>query len=129
MKRLLSMAILLLLLGCGEKSREAVDIAATEIDPTKIELESASTAYSKRKFLDTGIETGMITLGDGETVRYWFQSHHHSDDIGCTRFQFSDGSVRYLHGGFCCEVELPKEQIASRAELAEFIADKDGLAP
>jgi len=131
MKYLSFIAVILVLSGCdsASKSRADVDEAATTHDPTKLTLEAGGITYGKRAILPNGIETGTITLGDGEQVKYWFKSHHLGNDLGYTRFEFDDGTVNHLEGWFCCEVQLPDPQIADRSELQQFIAVHDGKSP
>lgn len=128
---LLAVAVSLAFTACGAegKSRADVDAAAAKHDPAKLSLGPGCSAYAERKLLPDGIETGIITLGDGEEVKYWFKSHHHGDDIGCTRFEFTDGTALHLHGGFCCEVLLPDARLADRRALERFIAARDGQSP
>src|SRR5690606_8176811 len=103
--------------------------AAKGQDPTTLSLEVGGVPYGERIILPSGIEAGILTLGDGEKVKYWFKSHHLGDDLGCTRFEYSDGSVDYLEGWFCCEVLLPDSKIADRNVLRKFIAKNDGISP
>jgi len=131
MKILVLLTTALAIAGCSSpsKSKEDVDAAAKTQDPAKLSLEAGGIPYGKRIILPSRIEAGILTLGDGEQVKYWFKSHHLGDDLGCTRFEYSDGSVDYLEGRFCCEVLLPDPRIADRNGLRKFIADNDGILP
>jgi hypothetical protein len=131
MKILLILAALLTLAGCRPRgtSKADVDAAAARQDPATLTLDTGATGYVKRTILPSRVETGIITLGDGERVKYWFQSHHLGHDLGHTRFQYHDGTVDYLEGYFCCEVILPDEPPADRKELKQFIAANDGKSP
>jgi len=122
---------LLALAGCGPRgtSKVGVDAAAAKDDPAKLALEAKVTGYIESTRLPSNIETGIVTLGDGERVKFWFKSRHFDTDFGCTRFQYSDGSVDYLEGFFCCEVDLPGVRLADRKALREFIAANDGKEP
>lgn len=111
------------------KSQKAVDQAAMRIKPSQHEN---TLMYGSRVFscaTDTDCQVGLLKLGDGEVVEFWFSSHHRFNDLGCTRFEFSDGTVRYLHGLFCCEVMIEDAHLDSRRTLERFIKDKDGLSP
>jgi hypothetical protein len=68
-------------------------------------------------------------LKDGSSAKYWFRSHHLSDDLGGTIFTMSDVSQRFMSGYFCCEVQLPDTQLASLDELRAFIREVDGERP
>lgn len=127
----LAVAVSLAFTGCGAEgtSKADVDAAAAKHDPAKLSLGPGGNAYAERKLLPDGIETGIITLGDGEQVKYWFKSHHLGNDIGCTRFEFIDGTAVHLHGCFCCEVLLPDARLADRKALERFVAARDGQSP
>jgi hypothetical protein len=94
-----------------------------------MKLEPAYNDYARRTILPDGTETGVIQLKDGSTAKYWFRSHHQSEDLGGTIFAMSDGSERFMSGYFCCEVQLPRTQLASLDELRAFIAKADGVRP
>jgi len=61
--------------------------------------------------------------------KYWFRSHHLSDDIGGTWFFMSDGTKAYIAEWFCCELQLPKQQFKSLLELKKFIKNHHGIKP
>lgn len=122
-------AMILASTGCGAGSKGDVDASAAKNDPAKLSLSPGGNPYAKRKLLPDGTETGIITLGDGEQVKYWFKSHHLGHDIGCTRFEFVDGTSVHLNGWFCCEVLFPNPQLADRSALKRFVAAHDGKSP
>ena len=131
MKKLAFILSVLAIAGCDSvsESRADVDAAAKANDPSKLTLQAGGVSYGERIILPSGIEAGILTLGDGEQVKYWFKSHHLGDDLGCTRFEYADGSLNYLAGRFCCEVRLPESGIADRGELQQYIAANDGKSP
>jgi len=128
MKYLITLIATCFMMACSE-SKKAVDVAAETYSPSSMKLEAGFNDYVQRTRLPSGIELGLITLQDGERVKYWFISHHLTDDMGCTRFDFLDGSSTYLHGWSCCELELPKDQLSDRQALLSFISNKDGISP
>lgn len=129
MRYLLILPVLGMLLSCNESNKDFYSVAHS-IDPASRTLEVGYNKYTKRAFLkDVEIETGIITLLDGDTVKYWFQSHHLRDDSGLTLFRLSDGSEKVLRGWFCCEVQLPEEGFANKEALLSFIEKKDGVGP
>ncbi|MEK7951771.1 hypothetical protein [Luteolibacter soli] len=130
MKYLLLPAALFVLVGCGPRgtSKADVDAAAAQDDPAKLVLETKEEGH-RWALLPSKIQTGILTLGDGEQVKYWFKSRHLGNDLGHTRFQYGDGSVGHLEGYFCCEVEVPKERLGNREALKKFIAAHDGEEP
>ncbi len=85
----------------------------------------------KREFTKNGIEYGVITLENSEKIKYWFQSHHISEDkIGGTIFELPSGELKFIEGYFCCEVQLPKNGKFKNSK--EFIAEMekvDGIQP
>ena len=83
--------------------------------------------HKSRKVLPSGIEAGLLHLGDGTDVKYWFINRHVQPGLGTTRFDFADGQTSYLHGCFCCEVALP--EFKDRSELQNYIAKWDGSPP
>jgi hypothetical protein len=98
-------------------------------DPATLSLEPAYNHYAHRTFLPDGTEVGVVQLKDGSIAKYWFRSHHLSQDKGGTIFALSDDSRRFMSGYFCCEVQLPEEQLASLADLRAFISAADGQRP
>ncbi len=111
-------------------TRAQLESARLQFDPAKIAHDDAFNDYVRRATLmPTGIETGVIKMTDGTTAKYWFQSHHASDGIGGTLFELGDGSVIYMSGYFCCEVQLPVDQIASTEDLREFVLRHNGIPP
>jgi hypothetical protein len=131
MKRVVFVVAMFALPGCMKRgnSKADVDQAAATHDPAKMDLEGSSGPTMKWDVVPDGIQTGIVTLGDGERVKFWFKSHHRTGDLGCTRFEFADGSAAHLEGEFCCEVILPGEAVADRGTLQQFIAAKDGRKP
>ena len=84
----------------------------------------------KREFTKDGIEFGIITLEDSTKIKYWFQTHHISEDIGGTLFELPNGKLEFIKGYFCCEVQLPKNGKFKNVE--EFITEmkkKNGIQP
>ena len=101
---------------------------STKIDETKQRKGFDNNIKRERK---DGIEYGVITLENSEKVKYWFQSHHISEDgIGGTLFELPNGKLEFIEGYFCCEVQLPKNGKFKNSE--EFIAEMekiDGIHP
>lgn len=78
-----------------------------------------------------GIEYGRITLEDSETVKYWFQSHHNSEDgFGGTLFELPNGDLKFIKGYFCCEVQLPNNGKFKNSKIfLQEIEKLDGIKP
>ena len=87
------------------------------------------TRFQLRRYLADGTEAGIISCRDGSSSRFWFRSHHLTHDDGGTLFRFSDGIDLFMSGWFCCEVQLPEQQLASLVELRAFIREHDGISP
>ncbi|MFN9408665.1 MAG: hypothetical protein ACK6AY_05035 [Akkermansiaceae bacterium] len=85
-----------------------------------------SNDYIRRMSLSGGIDCGIVTMKDGEEVKYWFLSHHGSGDQGHARFEFPGGRVRMMTGYFCCEVMLPQDEFLSVDEFDAFLVKVDG---
>lgn len=126
---LLLMAVLVC--GCArrERSRSRVDRASVTWEPEKLELVKGFNSYVRVGKDVRDCEVGVIQIANGERVKFWFVSHHQSHDWGCTKFLFSDGTVRYLDGAFCCEVQLASEQPKDRAGLNAFLDTREGINP
>lgn len=128
--KLLPVAILsLLMVGC---SQTVSNLRETKNDHpiSSLELEVGYNEYVHRAFLkEEKIECGRIGFADGDYADYWFQSHHMTDDAGYTLFAFSDGKEKVMEGWFCCEVQLPEEQLKNKNELMLFIAKHHGVWP
>lgn len=133
--------LLALLIGAGagvfyahhhykiSKNRYWVVQSAKENDPSELKLMEGSNDYIRRVSLSGGLECGIVTMKDGDEVKYWFRSHHLSGDQGHARFEFPDGSVRMMTGYFCCEVMFPQDDFASVKEFDAFLAEVDGKGP
>ena len=129
MRRALLLILAVGLCGCRENAREKVTEAAREYDPKALDLHEGFNDYVRCSREVPELEIGVITLGDRDEVRYWFASHHATRDQGCTRFEYSDGSERFLDGAFCCEVQLAEVQPANRTQLDAFLDSREGVRP
>ncbi|RYD72449.1 MAG: hypothetical protein EOP84_23160 [Verrucomicrobiaceae bacterium] len=120
--------LVLLLTGAGWlsfRARIMVDAAAKTNDPATMTLEITDPPLIRSDYRSDGAQTGLVTLPDGEVVKFWFVSHHTAGP-GCARFDFNDGTTRYMWGDyFCCEVQIPGEQVRSRKDLLAFIDAHD----
>lgn len=111
------------------QNRDRVIQASLENDPSQLKLMNGSNDYIRRVSLKGGIECGIVTMKNGEEVKYWFRSHHLSGDQGHARFEFPGGRVRMMTGYFCCEVMFPQDEFESVKELDAFLAEVDGKSP
>ncbi len=127
MKKLITFA-LLLAVGVAWfvfRARIQVELAAMRHDPSTLKLSSSYPPLIRSESISSGLQTGLVALPDGEKVKFWFVSHHVASP-GCTRFDFSDGTRRYMMGSyFCCEVQIPVKDVKNRSELIAFIEAHD----
>lgn len=121
--------LLLVVVGCEAPSRRELARISASTDPADLELGPGFNDYVGRTILADGTEVGVIHLADGSSSRFWFRSHHLTGDEGGTVFRLSDGTELFMSGYFCCEVQLPAEQLGSLDELRAFVRDHDGLSP
>ena len=128
MRALLLITFAVLLSACS-RTRSDLERISAGSDPPSLTLERGYNDYVRRTILADGTEAGIISCRDGSSSRFWFRSHHLTDDDGGTLFRFSDGAALFMSGGFCCEVQLPEQQFASLSELRAFIQKNDGLRP
>gem|GEM_PF-1415050 len=101
-------------------------------DPSAMVLElPGAHASIRRTQLKDNIEAGLITLGDGARVRYWFCSHHlvEGGDLGAPLFRLPDGSNLWMDGYFCCEIDPPEDSLVSVVALRSFAEAMDGQSP
>lgn len=121
------------LVGCSPYPTKArlLKIAEQErYDPGTMELEDGYNSFVKNIMLcDAKVETGIVSLKDGASAKFWFRSHHLAKDIGGTWFFMSDGSRAYMAGYFCCEALFPEEGFASLDELKTYISGHNGDIP
>lgn len=130
MKNTVLISIALLLWGCNNYPTKAPLLEVTEkYDPSARVLSEGFNNYVHRTHLEDGTEIGKIDMKDASSSKYWFRSHHFVDDIGGTWFKMSDGTTSYMAGLFCCEVQLPDQQLESLDELKEFIKNHHGIGP
>lgn len=118
-----------LLAGCSSRTQRELERISAASDPESLPLEPGFNTYVRRAILSDGTETGIIRCRDGSSSRFWFRSHHLTHDDGGTQFRFSDGTDSFMSGWFCCEVQLPEQQLASLSELREFIRQHHGTSP
>jgi hypothetical protein len=128
--RTLSLIVLAAMLGgCTSSTRRELEHISLMSDPASLSLEQGYNDYVQRVFLTNGTEVGIIRCRDGGSSRYWFRSHHLTDDDGGTLFRLSDGAEVFMSGWFCCEIQLPEQQLGSLADLRAFIRKHDGVSP
>ena len=129
--KILLLSLILVLAGCPRyPTKSALKEICEKYDPSSHKLEGVSNSYVQRTFIDDEkVELGVIQMKDGSTSKYWFRSHHLTDDIGGTWFLLSDGEKRYMPGYFCCEAQFPDEQFQSLSDLRIFIRKHSGINP
>jgi hypothetical protein len=118
-----------LLVGCASQTRRDLERIGDRSDPQSLALVPGYNDYVQCAILADGTEAGVISFRDGSSSRYWFRSHHLTDDMGGTLFRLSDGSELFMSGWFCCEVQLPEQQLSSLDALREFVHENDGISP
>lgn len=102
-------------------ARIRIDMAAMRYDPSALKLRLTYPNLIRSTLIPDHIQTGLVMLPDGENVKFWFISHHITGP-GCVRFDFSDGTRKYIYGSyFCCEVQIPEGQVKNKRDLVDFI--------
>ena len=129
MRTLLFVAFAVFLTGCASRTRSDLERISAASDPSSLTLQRGYNDYVRRAILADSTEAGIISCRDGSSSRYWFRSHHLTHDDGGTLFRFSDGTEVFMSGYFCCEVQLPEQQLASLVELRAFIREHHGVSP
>ena len=127
MKKLIIFAILLAVgvVWLIFRARIKVDLAAMRCDPSTLKMSSTYRPLIQSASISADLQAGLVTLPDGEKVKFWFVSHHVAGP-GCARFDFSDGTRRYMMGSyFCCEGQIPGEEVKNRNDLIAFIEAHD----
>jgi len=113
----------------SSESRDLVIHSSLKHDPAEMELSTGSNKYIRRAILPDNTETGIIQISDGNEVKYWFRSHHLSNDLGSSKFVFSDGREKIVSGYFCCEVMFSQKEFRSVADFESFLTKIDGISP
>lgn len=129
MRVILLIVFAALLTGCASHSQRELQHVSSVSDPASLPLDRGYNDYVRRTILADGTETGIISFRDGSSSRFWFRSHHLTHDDGGTLFRLSDGTELFMSGWFCCEVQLPEQQLASLVELRAFIREHHGIKP
>jgi hypothetical protein len=129
MRTLLVIAFAAILTGCASSTHRELRRISAASDPASLSLEKGFNDYVHRTILADGTEAGIIRCRDGSSSHFWFRSHHLTRDDGGTLFRFSDGTEVFMSGYFCCEVQLPEQQIASLGDLRAFIRQRHGISP
>ena len=109
--------------------KSKLDQAASAHDPAAMKSANQAGSLVRSNSFSDGTQAGLMKLPDGEKVKFWFRSHHLPPGISYTRFDFSDGSRRYIEGHFCCEVMLPEDEIRTKADLLSFLKKNHGSPP
>ena len=83
---------------------------------------------------DNGIQYGRIHFENGESVKFWFVSHHMVDDYGGAIYEFQDGETQFCYSYHCCEVQFPNSEnsdfsFSSLEDFKRFIRKIDGTRP
>ena len=123
MKKLVIFALLLIVgvVFLVFRARITADFSAMRHDPSTLKLRGTYPPLIQSTSISSGLQTGIVALPDGEEVKFWFVSHHVAGP-GCTRFDFRDGTRRYMTGSyFCCEVQIPDQDVKNRSDLIAFI--------
>jgi hypothetical protein len=123
MKKIVILALLLLagIVWLFFNARIRVDVAAMRYDPYTQKLRLTYPPLIRSTSIPGRMQTGLVTLSDGDSVKYWFVSHHIAGP-GCARFDFADGTSRYIYGSyFCCEVQIPDDQVKTKQDLITFL--------
>ncbi len=103
------------------RARILVDVAAMRYDPAAMKLHVSDPPLIRSTSESRPVQTGLVDLPDGEVVKFWFISHHVAGP-GCARFDFSDGTTRYMWGDdFCCEVQISDKVVKNRKDLIALI--------
>lgn len=102
-------------------ARIKVDLAAMRYDPGTRKLRLTYPSLIHAVSIPGKMQTGLVALPDGAKVKFWFVSHHIAYP-GCARFDFSDGTRKYVYGDeFCCEVQIGDEEIRNERDLAAVL--------
>jgi hypothetical protein len=125
---LVAIAALFLSSCSQDTTREQLKKVSEQYDPARLVLQPGFNSYIQCAHTND-TEIGIITLKDGSSSKYWFRSHHLTNDDGGTWFEMSDGTKIYITGGFCCEVQLTKEQPQSLQDLKNILKTHDGISP
>ncbi|PXA03330.1 hypothetical protein DDZ13_12980 [Coraliomargarita sinensis] len=129
MKRILTALVCLAFVGCSATVQELKQTRERH-PPEKLSLKPGYNDYVKRHFLEEEkVECGRIFFANGDYADYWFKSHHLTKDAGFTYFVFSDDKAKIMEGWFCCEVQLPHDQLSNKHALIAFIEKHDGMVP
>jgi hypothetical protein len=129
MRTLLVIALAAILTGCASRTQRELQRISAASDPAALSLEQGYNDYVRRAILADGTEAGIICCRDGSFSRFWFRSHHLTRDDGGTFFRFSDSTAVFMSGYFCCEVQLPEQQMATLDDLRAFIQKHHGVSP
>ncbi|OHB59118.1 MAG: hypothetical protein A2Y12_12880 [Planctomycetes bacterium GWF2_42_9] len=79
---------------------------------------------------DTSIyEKGILLLQDGTIVKFSFISHHVSKDHESHSYFNAPHFSKHVKGGFCCEVDIGKQQPKDIKELNLILSQYDGVSP
>lgn len=120
---------ILLFVGCvSYPTKHALEPISEKLRPELAKLEPGYNSYVQRAFSEQ-TEYGIINISDGSKVWYWFRSHHLTDDMGGTLFEFPDHQFYYMAGWFCCEAQFPDAPFKNLSELKGFIRNHHGVSP
>ena len=119
---------LLTLQGRANSTKSQLKQLMRSVDPDTM-IHERQSANKDSSSLDDGAEVGVLKLKDGSRAKFWFWSHHLTDDMGGTWFQMSDGTDMYMAGAFCCEVMPSQDAMQSLETLKAYIKKWHGTWP
>ncbi|MCA9642894.1 MAG: hypothetical protein H6718_28375 [Polyangiaceae bacterium] len=89
--------VALLMVGCDDADRERVDSSARIFDdPDGLPVKPGPEPFIRSIHLANRTLVGVIQLTNGKEVRFWQLPRANSKGIGLTRFDFPDGTSRYM---------------------------------
>lgn len=99
-------------------------------DFSKLKSGVGNVRYAKKD----NVQFGIIRLENNDTIKFWFLTHHITNDKGGTIYEFPNGKKEFYSGFHCCEVQFIKNGIepikfSDSADFKKFVEKYDGVKP
>ena len=122
----------MLTLSCSSESEK---ILRAKVKKTYFNFDTLNTSDKNIHWaLQKEIQYGIINTETNEQIKFWFLSHHFTDDLGGTLYEFPDGERIFYSGYHCCELSFSETEneesiFKSVPTFKSFINDKKGTFP
>ncbi|MCK7591704.1 hypothetical protein M0G43_14035 [Subsaxibacter sp. CAU 1640] len=128
---LLMICSIALFISCASESEKILN---EKMNNGAFDFSNLRTNGNIQYTLNDDIQYGLIDMENGEQIKFWFLSHHHTSDIGGTIYEYPNGERQFCGGNHCCEVQFYDNGKLGRtfknsSEFKTFVTERNGISP